>query len=146
MCLQSGGVSLKSLWQGLRLFCIFEKSGKNKAIDLAVSQIRGSTSAIISAHVPGQHMWASVGPGPMARAGVQVLTSKQWKSDGRVKIYNSVSTRLPLTKVQRAQQYKKLSCQCTDGLSTAQNGRGAAERFSTPQESNPRCQTHYDSP
>ena len=35
-----------------------------EATDLAVSQLRGSTNAIISAHVPGQHMWASAGPGP----------------------------------------------------------------------------------
>ena len=52
----------KSPW-GLRFFCIFEKSGKNEATDLAVSQLRGSTIAIISAHVPGPHMWASAGPG-----------------------------------------------------------------------------------
>ena len=38
--------------------------GKNEATDLAVSQLRGSTIiAIISAHVLGPHMWASMGPG-----------------------------------------------------------------------------------
>ena len=37
-------------------------------------------------------MWASPGPGPSSSS------PKQWKSDGRVKIYNSVSARLPLTK------------------------------------------------
>ena len=62
-----------------------EKSGKNEATDLAVSQHRGSTIAIISAHVPGQHMWASAGPGPISSS------PKQCKSDGSVKIYNSVS-------------------------------------------------------
>ena len=29
----------KSLLRGLRFFCIFEKSGKNEATDLAVSQL-----------------------------------------------------------------------------------------------------------
>ena len=37
-------------------------------------------------------MWTSAGPGPSSSS------SKQWKSDGRVKIYNSVSARSPLTK------------------------------------------------
>ena len=55
--------SKRLLW-GLRLLCIFEKSGKNEATDMAVSQLRGSTIAIISAHVPGSHLWASAGPGP----------------------------------------------------------------------------------
>ena len=82
----------KSFLQGLRFFCIFEKSGKNEATDLAVSQLRGSTIVIFSAHVPGPHMWASAGPG-------RILSSpKHLKSDGRVKIYNSVSSRSPLTK------------------------------------------------
>ena len=35
---------------------------------------------------------ASAGQGPSSSS------PKQWKSDGRVKIYNSVSARLPLTK------------------------------------------------
>ena len=47
----------------LRFYCIFKKSGKTEATDLAVSQLRGTTIAIISAHVPGQHIWASAGPG-----------------------------------------------------------------------------------
>ena len=37
-------------------------------------------------------MWASAGPGPSSSS------RKQWKSDDRVKIYNSVSARLSLTK------------------------------------------------
>ena len=37
-------------------------------------------------------MWASAGPGPSSSS------PKQWKSDGRVKIDNFVSARLPLTK------------------------------------------------
>ena len=53
---------------------------------------RGSTIAIISAHVPGPHMWASAGPGQSSS------TPKQWKTDGHVKIYNSVSARSPLAK------------------------------------------------
>ena len=32
------------------------------------------------------------------------------------------------------------------GLSATQNGKDAAERFSTPQDLNPRLPTHYDSP
>ena len=48
--------------------------------------------AIISAHVPGQHMWASAGPGPSSSS------LKQCKSDGRVRIYNSVSARSALMK------------------------------------------------
>ena len=59
---------------------------------MAVSQLRGSTIAIISAHVPGPHMSASAGPGPTSSS------PKQCKSDGRVKIYNSVIARSPLTK------------------------------------------------
>ena len=59
---------------------------------MAVSQLRGSTIAIISAHVPGPHMSASAGPGPTSSY------PKQCKSDGRVKIYNSVIARSPLTK------------------------------------------------
>ena len=42
--------------------------------------------AIISVYVPGQHMLASAGLGPTPSA------PKQWKLDGSVKIYNSVST------------------------------------------------------
>ena len=37
-------------------------------------------------------MWASAGQGPSSNS------PKQWKSDGRVNIYNSVSARLTLTK------------------------------------------------
>ena len=83
-----------------------------------------------------------------ARAQVQVLQicPKQCKSDSRVKIYNSVRARSPLTKskkknIERAQQYKKRACQCTDWLSATQNGQGAAKGFSTHQESNPCCLT-----
>ena len=75
------------------MFSVFSRNQKeNKATDLAVSQLRCSTIAIISAHVPGQHMWASAGQGPSSSS------PKQWKLDGRVKIYNSVSARSPLTK------------------------------------------------
>ena len=73
-------------------FCIFEKSGINEATDLAVSQLQGSTITIISAHVPGLHIWARAGPGPSSSS------PKQWKSDVRLKIYNSASARSPLTK------------------------------------------------
>ena len=57
----------KSLLRGLRFFCIFEKSGKNEATDLA-SAVRGSTIAIISAHV-----LALTCGRVQARARVQVL-------------------------------------------------------------------------
>ena len=60
----------KSLLLSLHFFCIFEKSGKNEATDLAVSQLQGS---IISAHVPGPHMWASAGHG------LSSSSPKQWK-------------------------------------------------------------------
>ena len=43
-----------------------------------------------------------------------------------------------------AQQYKKCTCQCTEGLSATQNDQGAAEGFSTLRESNPSCPTHYN--
>ena len=84
-------MSLKKVSDKAFVF-IFEKSGKNEATDLAVSQLRGSTIAIISAHVPGLHMWASAGQG------LSLSSQKQCKSDGRVKIHNSVIARLPLTK------------------------------------------------
>ena len=42
--------------------------------------------------LPGKHMWAIAGQGPSSSS------PKQWKSDGCVKIYNSASARLPLTK------------------------------------------------
>ena len=89
---QPGAWALEKSLKRLSFFCIFEKSGINKAIDLAVSQLWGSTIAIISADVPGLHMWASAGPGPTSSS------SKQWKSDGCFKICNSVSARSPLTK------------------------------------------------
>ena len=85
-------MSLKRSLTRPLLFCILEKSGINEATDLAVSQLRGSTIAIISTHLPGLQMWASAGPGPSASS------PKQWKSDGCVKIYNSVRARSPQTK------------------------------------------------
>ena len=80
-------------------FLYFPDIRKTKATDLAV---RGSTIATISAHVPGQHMWASAGQGPSSSS------PKQWKSDGRVEIYNSVSARLPLTK-SKEKNYRECS-------------------------------------
>ena len=73
-CKQSGGQGQslrKSLIWGLRVFCIFEKSGINKATCLAVTQLRGTTIAIISAHVPGLQ-WPSTCGRVLARARVQV--------------------------------------------------------------------------
>ena len=37
--IRPGHEAQKSLLQGLHFFCIFEKSGKNEATDLAVSQL-----------------------------------------------------------------------------------------------------------
>ena len=42
-------------------------------------------------------MWACAGPSSRS--------PKQWKSDGRVKIYNSVSVRSPLTKSKNKKNY-----------------------------------------
>ena len=68
------GMSLRKVsHKALRFFCIFEKSGKNKSTDLAVSKLWGSIIAIISAHVPGQHMWASAGQGRKNSASWMVL-------------------------------------------------------------------------
>ena len=96
----------KSLLRGLRYFCIFEKSGINEATDLAVSQLRDFTIAIISAHVPNQHMWASAGPGPSSRS------LKPCKSDGCVKIYNSVSATSPLTKSKKKKYRERSNIKC----------------------------------
>ena len=89
---------------GLYFFrvCIFEKSGKNEATDLAVSQLLGSTIAIISAHVPGLQMWASASQGPSSSS------PKQWKCDGHVQIYNSVSAR-SLRKSKKTKKYRERS-------------------------------------
>ena len=51
-----------------------------------VCQLQGSTIAIITAHVPGLHMWVSAGQGPSSSS------PKQCKLDSLVKIYNSVAT------------------------------------------------------
>ena len=59
---------------------------------MVVSQLLGSTIAIISAHVPSPHILASAGKGPSPSS------PKQWKSDGHVNIYNFVSARSPLMK------------------------------------------------
>ena len=97
----------KSLTRPSFFPCIFEKSGKNKANDLAVGQLRGSTIAITSAHVPGPNMWASAGPGPSSSS------PKQWKLDGRVKIYNSVSARSPLTKSKKKKYSERSNIKST---------------------------------
>ena len=66
-------------------------------------------------------MWASAGPGPSSSS------PKQWKSDGHVKIYNSVRARSSLTKSKKnviivSAAKKKREYQCTDGLSATKNG------------------------
>ena len=139
-CMQDCPARGMSLWkvscEAFIFSCIFEKSGKNYATDLVVTQLWGSAIAVISAHLPGQHTWASAGPDPSSS------TPKQCKLNGCVKIYNSVSARSPLTKskkkifIERA-AISKRECQCTDWLNAMQNGRGTAECFITHQESNP---------
>ena len=109
---------------GPSFFCIFEKSGINEAI----SQLRGSTPAIISAHLPGLHMWASAGLGPNSSS------PKQWKLENSIKIYNSVSARLPLTKSKKEKTIEstamlKRACQCTDGLSATQKWQRGSRDF-----------------
>ena len=84
-------------------YCIFQKSGKHQATDLAVSQLRGSIITTISAHVPGPHMWVSAGAGPSS------TSPEQWKLDSCVKIYNSVSARSPLTKSKSKENYRERS-------------------------------------
>ena len=83
------------------LFCRYFRDIRKKrshwpGAGLAVShlRVRGSTITIISAYVPGQHMWAS---------GQSSSSPKQRKSDGCVNIYNSVSARSPLTKSKKKQ-------------------------------------------
>ena len=75
---KSGAWALETFLTRPSFFCIFEKSGKNEATDLAVSQLRGSTIAIISAHVPGQHMWASADPGPTTKLTQVLQNSASW--------------------------------------------------------------------
>ena len=62
--LSPGHEPSKSVLLGLLCFCIFEKSGINEATDHQVSQLRGFTIAIISAHVPGPHIVGECWPGP----------------------------------------------------------------------------------
>ena len=79
---------------------------------------RGSTLtiAIISAHMPGLHIWASAGPGPSSSS------PKQWESDGCVKIYNSCQREISTDEIQEEKNYRehsniKSECQCIDRLS-----------------------------
>ena len=65
--ISEGREPYKSLLLGIPFFCIFEESEINEATDLVVSQLRGPTIAIISAHMPGQHMWARAGPGQSSK-------------------------------------------------------------------------------
>ena len=88
--------------QGLRFFGIFEKSGKNEATDLAVSQLRlrGSTRYDLCPCARPAHV-GECGTGPSSSS------PKQWKSFGCVKIYNSVSARSPLTKSKKNYRERK---------------------------------------
>ena len=66
---------------------------------------RGSTLtiAIISAHMPGLHIWASAGPGPSSSS------PKQWESDGCVKIYNSCQREISTDEIQEEKNYREHS-------------------------------------
>ena len=90
------------------LYNILQLCQKNEATDLEVSQLLGSTIAIISAHhdVPSPHTWASAGQGPSSRS------LKPCKSDGRVKIYNSVSATSPLTKSKKKKYREHSNIKC----------------------------------
>ena len=77
-------------------------------------------------------LWASAGQGPNSSS------PKQCKSDGCVKIDNSVRARLPLRKSNENQSAEiwNHAYQCIDWLSARQNGQKAAEGFSALLESN----------
>ena len=60
-----------------------------------------------SAHVPGQHVWTSVGKGPSSSS------PKQCKLDGGFKIYNSVSARSPLTKSKKKKYSERSNIKST---------------------------------
>ena len=77
------------------------------------------------------------GPGP---------GHKQWILDGHVKIYNSVSARLPLTKSKIKNERESSNIKALRRLSATQNGLGVAESFSTLLESKPSRLTLCDSP
>ena len=91
------GVSLKIVSDEAFVFFVFSRNQENTEPltwrSVSSDSLGGSTIAIISAHVPGPHMRASAVPGQSS--------PKQWKSDGRVKIDNSVSTKSPLTKYKK---------------------------------------------
>ena len=70
------GMSLRKVSYKTFFFSVFSRNQEKM-------QFQGSTIAIISAHVPGQHMWARAGPGTSSSS------PNYWKSDGRVKTYNS---------------------------------------------------------
>ena len=85
------------------------------------------------------HMWASAGQGPISSS------PKQWRRDGCVKIYNSVSARSPLKKSKnffRKRSNIKSTCHSDSALTGSvpqwrkkASGCGAAsESFSTHQE------------
>ena len=130
-------------------FSVFSRNQEKKeATDLAVSQLRGSAIAVISAHVPSQHMWASAGPG------LSSSSPKQWKSDGRVKIYNSVSERVPLTKSKKKKIIESAAIQKLSKSARVSALTGsvpckmakALQSFITHQKSNPCRPTLCDQP
>ena len=85
---QSGAWALKKSLMRPSFFLYFREIRKKQSHSPGgQSPPNSSTIAIISAHAPGLHMWASAGPGPSSSS------PKQWKSVGRVKLYNAVSAR-----------------------------------------------------
>ena len=70
-------------------------------------------------------IWASAGPG-QSSSSPYFVSPKQWKLDGRFKIYNSVRARSPLMRSK-----KKINIECAAILKHMCQCRGAADSFQT---------------
>ena len=128
------GVKFPDVFQNPRFSRIFNNSRNNPPGQI----LQGSTIDIITAHAPGQ---------TYVRVRAVSLLHRHQNSGCLISILRdkilSLQDRLWRNSreniVGRAQQYKSARvtrCQCTDWLSAMQNGRGAAEGFSTLLDSN----------
>ena len=85
------------------------------------------TIAIITAHVPSQHMWPCPGPG---------LYSKCFKKRGSQILIKQCKSKITDDEIQEEENENtaiyKSTCQCTDRLSATPNGQGAAASSSIP--------------
>ena len=136
-----------------RLFEVFSvflriTGRKNEATDLVVSPLWGSTIDIISAHVPGQHMWASAGQGMRALAIVHIVqTSGSQMVMLRFITLSARDHHWPNPrekKLWREQQYKSARVSALTGSVPSkmlENGPGAAEGFSSLLGSKSSCPT-----